>query len=794
VVLPSACFVLLFAWGCGDGPNTGQDTGLDGTDLSAGLDANMDVAASETPGGGPEHAPGREVGPFLVDGAGEAGQPEVPESDAALPGGGVDAAWVDAHPGEVNIGVDGPGPILRLLAGSAGGPGEADGLGSAARFNAPLGMATDGKGNLFVADSKNHVIRKIVMATGEVTTFAGLVGQQGYDDGIAAAARFNQPTGVATDPAGNLYVTDTGNNAIRKIVIATATVSTFAGSGDHAPTTWSYPYFARPDSIVYDGMGNLVVAESGNFALRKIEVATGAINFLAGWEGRSGYDDGSGAGASFCSPNGVASDGGGRVFVADSCAETIRQVIVATGAVTTLAGSPGRPGRDDGAGGAARFSYPTGVWSDGAGAVYVADSGNWSLRRLDVASGAVSTLVGWNGVVGQVDCTLAADGLLFPAGITGDGLGNLFISDSHRTVTEFGKQSIRQVVIATGAITTLAGPVGSTGCADGTGSAARFQSPQGVASDGMGNLFVADYNQHTIRKIVIATGAVSTLAGSPARLGSADGIGAAATFYGPVGVASDGAGNVFVTEYYNLTVRQIVVATGAVSTLAGLAQSPGTTDGTGTNARFRSLGGVASDGQGNLFVADGNRIRQIAVETAEVTTLAGGDSTITCDSTRDGLGTAARFSSLDGLVYDGAGKLFAADNRLIREIDIATGAVTTVAGGYDPDPYACTPLATHTYRGPVDAIGSDARFGLLRGLAYDGAGNLFVADSSYQLIRKTVIATGAVSTVAGSSGHPGLVLGPMPAGFANIAGLAFVSPGQLFIADEGAYSVLVLEF
>jgi hypothetical protein len=314
-----------------------------------------------------------------------------------------------------------------------------------------------------------------------------------------------------------------------------------------------------------------------------------------------------------------------------------------------------------------------------------------------------------------------------------------------------------------------------------------------VASDGAGNLFVADYATATIRKLVVAAGAVSTLAGSPWRPGSVDGIGDAARFYAPVDVASDKAGNVFVADANNYTVRQIVVATGAVSTLAGLAQSPGKADGTGSSARFRFLGGLACDGQGNLFVADGNRIRQIAIATAAVTTLAGGDSTLDCDNTSDGVGAAARFRGLVGLAYDGAGTLYAADNRRVRKIEIATGAVSTVAGGYDPDPYACTPPASRTDRGPVDGVGSAARFGQLWGVAYDGAGTLLVADASYGLIRKVVVATQVVTTIAGTVGHQGLVLGPPPTSFASVAGLAFASPGQLFVADQGSYSILVLD-
>jgi hypothetical protein len=256
------------------------------------------------------------------------------------------------------------------------------------------------------------------------------------------------------------------------------------------------------------------------------------------------------------------------------------------------------------------------VASDGSGHLFVADSGNFTIRKIDLASGAVTTIAGSPGSSGTTDGTGNAARFLTPLGLALDQEGNLFVADAN---------TIRRVVVATGAVTTIAGSPETWGSTDGTGSAARFSGPAGMAVDGSGNLFVADTNNHTIRKVVIATASVTTLAGSARNNGNADGTGAAARFWGPWGVASDGSGNLFVVDSANSTIRKVVIATGAVTTLAGSAGNLGSTDGMGSAARFNLPRGVASDRAGNLFVADyySYAIRKIVIATQEVTTVVG---------------------------------------------------------------------------------------------------------------------------------------------------------------------------
>jgi hypothetical protein len=184
---------------------------------------------------------------------------------------------------------------------------------------------------------------------------------------------------------------------------------------------------------------------------------------------------------------------------------------------------------------------------------------------------------------------------------------------------------IRKVVVATAAVTTMAGSAGQAGSDDGIGMAARFAQPSALAFDGAGSLFVADGAMHTIRQIALATAAVTTLAGSAGVAGSDDGVGTNARFHTPSGLACDGAGQLFVADRGNYTIRKIVIATGTVTTLAGAAGEAGTDDGPGTAARFLAPEALTKDRAGNLFVADveGNTVRHVDVITGVVTTVVG---------------------------------------------------------------------------------------------------------------------------------------------------------------------------
>ena len=494
-----------------------------------------------------------------------------------------------------------PGGVVTTPAGLAGSAGSADGTGSNARFNYPSGVAVDTNGNVYVADQDNSTIRKVTPA-GVVTTLAGLAGNAGSADGTNSAAQFSFPSGVAVDTNGNVYVADKDNYTIRKVTpVGTNWVVTtragLAGSAGSADGTGSAARFKFPRGVAVNRAGIVYVADTDNHTIRKMTSA-GVVTTLAGLASSSGSADGTGSAARFYDPYGVATDRVGNVYVADTDNHTIRKVTPA-GVVTTLAGLALNPGSADGTGSAAQFFYPDGVAVDSAGNVYVADLANDAIRKVTPA-GVVTTLAGLAGSQGGADGTGSAAQFYDPSSVAVDPNGNLYVADR-------GNDTIRKVtpVGTNWVVTTLAGLAGTFGSADGIGSAALFSYPSGVAVDTNGNVYVADQDNHTIRK-VMPGGVVTTLAGLAGIQGSADGTGSAAQFSYPTGVAVDTNGNLYVTDNGNSTIRKVtpVGTNWVVTTLAGLAGSGGSADGKGSAARFLLPSGVAVDSAGNVYVAD----------------------------------------------------------------------------------------------------------------------------------------------------------------------------------------------
>jgi len=325
---------------------------------------------------------------------------------------------------------------IRTFAGSTA-PGATNGLAPTARFNHPVGLATDLSGNIYVADTENSTIRKITQ-DGNVSTLAGSPGIFGSTDNTGGAARFYGPQAVAPNSGGQLYVADSANNTIRKITPG-GTVSTFAG----------------------------VAGVSNSF-------------------------DGNGASAQFFHPEGIATDAGGNVYIADTWNHTIRK-ITPGGAVTTLAGLAGNFGAADGTNSKARFNRPTGIAVDSATNIFVADSLNHTIRKI-TPSGSVSTIAGLAGIWGSSDGTNNAARFYLPEGIGIAANGNLFVTDS-------GNQLLRKIspIGTNWLVTTVAGLDGVAGSANGAGSNAQFDFPAAVAFDTAGYMYVADTGNNSIR-------------------------------------------------------------------------------------------------------------------------------------------------------------------------------------------------------------------------------------------------------------------------------------------------------
>jgi sugar lactone lactonase YvrE len=329
--------------------------------------------------------------------------------------------------------------------------------------------------------------------------------------------------------------------------------------------------------------------------------------------------------------------------------------------ITTLAGLPGISGTNDGAGNAARFSGPNGAAVDGAGNLYVADTYNQTIRKV-TPSGVVTTLAGLAGISGTNDGTGSAARFNFPWGVAVATNGNVFVADTYNdTIRELTPMGTNW------AVTTLAGQAGIAGGMDGTNGGAQFDNPQGVAVDTNGNIYVADTYDETIRKVAPSgtNWVVTTLAGQAGVGGHSDGTNGGARFSIPQSVAVDGAGNLYVADFDSDTIRKVTPSgtNWVVTTIAGSASAlPGSADGTNGAARFAEPGGVAVDRQGRVYVADTYNA------TIRLVTPSGTNWVVTTlaglaevQGTNDGTGSNARFNQPNGLAVDSAGNVYVAD-------------------------------------------------------------------------------------------------------------------------------------
>jgi hypothetical protein len=610
----------------------------------------------------------------------------------------------------------------------------------------------------------------------ELGLLVGGLGGVGNLDGVGSEARFGYSNGVAIDTTGNAFVTDNTSRIIRKITPA-GEVTTFAGKTDpnnYAPIdgTSTTARFISPTAMAIDSLGNLFVADGRT--IRKITPAAVVTSFAGSNTGLPSLPsvDGTGTAATFRQPTSITIDSADNLYVADSGNYTIRKITPA-GVVTTIAGDVTgtySPNPVDGPALTARFSFLRSIAVDSANNLYAVDG---SLIRKITGLGIVSTLVGQTtaGSVLDGDATVARFG--FITGIKTDSAGNIFVADSQT-------RSIRKVT-PTGFVTTFTGalpgtfPTSSSAFLplDGTGTNAQFGSPSALAIDSAGNLFAMD--SFTFRKIT-PTAVVTTIAGKIAQTGKADGTGADARFDNLSGMVIDSTGNAYVLNPREGLVRKITLE-GVVTTFAGggaynVADPSG--DGTGTGARFQFPITLAIDAANNLYVGEQQVIRKIT-PAGVVTTIAGARPTYTPPAppatltSVDGTGTAARFRYVSGMAVDAAGNLFVNDQNIVRKI--TPGAVVTTFAGSA----ASAGLST-------DGNGAAAQFGYLSAMAIDSTGTLYVSDGGK--IRK-ITPTADVSTFAGGAGF-GYVDGDLTvAKFISASAITFDASNNMYLADSG---------
>ena len=639
-------------------------------------------------------------------------------------------------------------------------------------LNAPLGTvwspAVDTQGNVYVADTYNNVVVRISPG-GTLTLIAGN-GKAAFagDGGPATGASLNFPAGLALDAAGNLYIADSKNNRVRKIsggIITTVAgdgVPRLAGDGGQATAASLY----NPLGLAFDNQGNLYIADEINMRIRK--VSGGVITTVAGSQPKQGCPANNPNCGGYGGDNGPATSAllWNPTAVAVDGANNLfiadswnhRIRRVSGGNITTVAGNGVAGFSGDGTAVSQSLNYPEGVAVDSSGTIYIGDEGNNRVRK--VSGGSMTTIAGTGASAFSGDQGPATSATLqSPTGVAIDSRGQLYIAD-------FFNDRVRKVV--NGVISTVAGQ--GTGSFFGDGGpplSAAMLYPTNAVVDHNGNLYVSDFGNNCVRKV--SGGVITTFAGTGSASYSGDGGPAAsATLNGPSGLALDAAGNLYISDLGNNRVRK--VSSGVITTVAGNGNPAYSGDnGPATSASLFGPQGLAVDAAGNLYIADSgnNRIRKVSGGT--ITTVAG--TGVAGASGDGGAAVSATLRTPTGLAFDGAGNLYFSDTNNFKIRRISNAIINTVAGngveGYSGDGGAAT----------------NAMLDTPEGIAIDSAGNLFIADELNNRIRK--VSAGTITTVAGNStyafsgdgGNAG------SASIANPFGVAVDTAGEVFIVD-----------
>ena len=540
--------------------------------------------------------------------------------------------------------------------GSASGFSGDGGLATSALTCPQGGLTIDNAGNLFFGDCTGR-IRRIDGVTHLITTVAGN-GTYGFsgDGGPATAATLGTPTGVAVDSVGNLFIAD--NNArIRRV-----------DAGTQVITTVPVPGLVRPHGIAIDSAGKLYVTDLAGHRVYRVDVATQVATVVAG-NGTDGFsgDGGPATAAQMNAPLGMAVDSVGDLFIADNGNFRTRRVDATTQLITTVAGNGTYSFSGDGGPATSAQFSAAGVVVDSAGNLFVSDIDNCRIRRVDATTQVINTIAGdgqcRSGGVGDGGPARAA-ALYYPVGLALDKAGNLFIG-----VLD---DRVRRVDAATQTITTVAGNGTKGFSGDGAvATSAALSTPTDVAVDGSANLFILDAFNWRIRRVDAVTQLIDTVAGNGTEGFSGDGGPATAAQLSPADVAVDTVGNLFIEDGRNCRIRRVDATTQVISTIAGDGQCGFSGDGgPATSAELSASGPDAVDTVGNLFIADGTncRIRRVDATTQVISTVAGDGQ---CGFSGDGgPATSAELRPGGPIAVDSAGNLFISDGEggRIREV------------------------------------------------------------------------------------------------------------------------------
>jgi sugar lactone lactonase YvrE len=666
------------------------------------------------------------------------------------------------------------GQVIQTFAGGAANDGR---TATQIALAIPFGAAVDASGNIYIAETLMNRIRRVSATSGIVTTVAG-TGTAGFsgDGGPATAATMSTPLAVAFDHAGNLYIVDNDNARVRRVDAASQIITTFAGGGIPGVLGEGGPATAAgitPAAIAFDASDNLFIADPVSNRVRRVDAATRIITTVAGTDRGFAGDGGPATAAKFDSIRGLAFDSAGNLFIADTINERVRRIDAATKVISTVAGTGviGYSG-DGGPATAAMLALPQSVAVDGAGNLYIADTDNARIRKVDATTHTISTVAGtgtggFSGDGGPASAAVVS----FTTSVTLDASGNLYITDT-------GNLRIRKIDRITNVINTVAGGSGDNVPA----TAAVLLGPRDVAVDAAGNVYIADQANHRIRRVDALTRVLTTVAGTGTGGFSGDGGPAtAAKLYSPFGVVLDARNNIYVADDDNYRVRRVDGVTGTITTLAGNGTNGFSGDGgPATLASLGEVSAVAVDASANVYIADPGNARIRKVDPAGViTTVAGGGN-----AQGDGGPATSAIVFASAIATDAAGNLYIAESGpgLIRKVDAVTKIITTVAGG---GPFNATeeglPATAATLRSP-------------NGIAVDSAGNLYISESRGNRVRKVSAATKTIVTIAGNgtAGFLGDGGAATAAQLNDPNGLRVDAAGTIYIADRGNNRIRVV--
>ena len=670
-----------------------------------------------------------------------------------------------------------------LLIGQLGGGGSLDGVGGSARFNYPYAIVGDGNGHLFIGDQNSCTLRKYDLATQAVTTLGGSGGVCASVDGmLGSTALFGHITSLAYDATDNvLYVSElftATTTGLRKVALASGSVTTVV---DASNTSGWGAYGMVYEATSTPGHPYLYLARRGAHNIVRWDLSTTPPTKMA-WAGQPGVagsgDTATGPAtmAQFNRPSGLAFDGT-NLYVADEGNNEIRQIVVATGVTTTIAGTVG-PGSDvDGGRAAARFNAPSGLALRGNGALLVMEEGGAVVRSVVLANGSVATVAGIPYIAPAsgpspapqlpVDAAnnLQAQFGPLPAGAYDPNSNILYVTDGYNDV-------IRSINLGNG-VTTVAGTAAALGATDGPGTSGRFYNIGTCLTVGHA-VYFTDNGNATVRKYDLDANALSTVAGKAGMFGDVDGPGDVARFERPEGLFEDN-GILYISDGGDSTIRAMDLAANMVTTIAGSHLTLGFTDGVGASARFGYPWYVTGDHSGHLYISDAEApiIRQLDLGTRMVTTVAGSMT----GGIVDGTGGAAGFYSPYGMTIE-AGLVIIGDGPALRGMRRDNYAVTTLAGS-----------ATPAYA-PLDGFGAGARMVGITAVAGDGQGHVYFGDVA--TLRRYDVTTTKVSTLIGMPFKESTTEGPLSTALVNVvSGIAF-TPGGDIVWEDNQQSVAML--